>query len=109
DAHFGEAILHADGADGEAGVDAAVEIHRADRAGIPAPGRAFVILDELHRPELWRTGDGDGPGMGEERIERVEAGAQHALDMIDGVEQLRVGLDLASRQNLDRAGDADAR
>src|SRR6185295_5894664 len=56
DAHLGETILHADGADGEAGVDAAVEIHRTDRAGIPAPRRTLVILDELHRTEFWRAG-----------------------------------------------------
>ena len=87
DAHFGETILHADGADGQAGIDAAVEIHRADRAGIPAPRRALVILDELHRPQFWRAGHRHRPGMGEEGIERVEARPQHAFDMVDGMEQ----------------------
>ena len=88
DADFGKAVLHADGADGQAGVDAAVEIDGADRAGVPAPRRALVILDELHRPQFWRARHGHGPGMGEESIQRVKAGAQHALDMIDGVKQL---------------------
>src|SRR3954465_11080930 len=87
DAHLREALLHPDGADGEAGVDAAVEIHRSDRAGIPAARRALVILDELHRPEFWSAGDGDGPGMGEERIKRIEPWTQHAFDMVDGVEE----------------------
>ena len=49
-AHLGKTVLHADGADSEPGVDAAIEIDAADRAGVPAPRRAFVVLDELHRP-----------------------------------------------------------
>ena len=36
-------------------------------------------------------------------------GAEPALDVVDGVEELRVGLDLPSRQHLDRAGHADPR
>ncbi len=88
DPHLGEAILHPDGADGEPGIDAAVEIHRADRAGIPAPRRALVILDELHRPQFRRAGHRHRPGVGEERIERVKARPQDTLDMIDGVKQL---------------------
>ena len=88
DAHFGQAILHADGADGQPGIDAAVEIHRADRAGIPAPRRTLIVLDELHGPQFRRTGHRDRPGMGQEGVERIEARSQHAFDMIDGMEQL---------------------
>src|SRR5262249_13483991 len=109
DPHLGKAVLHPDGADGQTRVDAAVEIDAADRTRIPASRRALMVLDELHRPELWRSGHRHGPRMGKERIERVEARPQHAFDMIDGVEQLRVGLDLSPRQHLDRTGYADAR
>ncbi len=47
-----------------------------------------MVLDELHRPKLWRAGHGHGPGVGEEGIERVKTRTQHALDMVDGVKQL---------------------
>ena len=50
DPHLGKAVLHPDGADRQPGIDAAVEIHRTDRAGIPTPRRALIVLDELHRP-----------------------------------------------------------
>src|SRR4029079_9648340 len=88
DPHFGEPILHPDGADGEPGVDAAVEIDRPDRTGIPAARRTLIVRDELHRPHSPSTGHRHRRGMGQERIERVEAGAQHAFDMIDGMKQL---------------------
>src|SRR3981189_192964 len=48
--HLSKTILHPDGADGQTGIDAAVEIHGADRAGVPAPRRTLIVLDELHRP-----------------------------------------------------------
>ena len=50
DPHLGEAVLHPDGADGDPGVDAAVEGDDADGAGVPAPRRALMVLDELHGP-----------------------------------------------------------
>ena len=81
----------------------------AERAGVPAPRRAFIVLDELDRPVLRRAGHRHRPCVGEERIERIEAGPQNALDMIDGVKQLRIGLDLPPRENFDRSRHADAR
>jgi len=33
-----------------------------------------MVLDELHRPQFRRAGHCHRPGMGEEGIERVEAG-----------------------------------
>ena len=47
--------------------------------------------------------------MGQESIQRIETGPQHAFDMVDSVEQFRIGLDLPPRQHLDRAGNADPR
>ena len=88
DPHLGQPVLHPDGADGQPRVDAAVEIDRADGAGIPAPRRALIVLDELHRPQFWRAGHRHRPGMGEEGVQRVETRPQYAFDMIDGMEQL---------------------
>src|SRR5246500_1612144 len=52
-----------------------------------SPRRALVILDELHCPQFRCSGHRHRPGMGEERVQRIEARTQHALDVIDGVEQ----------------------
>ncbi len=68
-----------------------------------------MVLDELHGPRLGRAGDRDGPHVGEEGVEGVELGAQPALDVVDGVDEAGVELDLAAADDLDRAGDADAR
>ena len=68
-----------------------------------------MVFDELHRPQLWGAGHGHSPCMGEETVQGIETGTQHALNMVDGVEQLRIGFDLPPRQHLDRAGLAHAR
>ena len=67
----------------------------ADRTPVPAPRRALVVLDELDGMPLRCPGDGDSPGVGEEAVERVVTFAQPPLDMVDGVDQPRVNLDLA--------------
>ncbi len=103
------AVADLRGAQGEAGVHGPVEAEVADGAAVPAPGGRLVVLDELHRPGLGRPGDGDGPHVGEEGVEGVEPGAQAALDVVDGVDEAGVHLDLAAADDLDGAGDADAR
>ena len=47
--------------------------------------------------------------MGEKRVERIKTGPQHAFDVVHGVKQFRVGLDLPPRENLDGSGNADPR
>ena len=64
---------------------------------------------KLHGPEFRRAGDGDRPGMRQERVEGVHAFAQPALDMVDGVDQARIHLDLAAADDAHRARLADAR
>ena len=49
-------------------------------------GVSLVVLDELHRPGLRCAGDRHRPHVGEERVERVEAWPQPALDVVDGVD-----------------------
>src|SRR5690606_14551874 len=44
-----------------------------------------------------------------EGVQRVEPGPQPPLDVVDGVDEPRVELDLAAADDLDGAGDADAR
>ena len=106
-ADLGQAVLDAHGSKGEAGVHVTIEQNSADGAAIPGTGRLFVILDELHRPTLGGAGHGDGPGMRQERIERIHVGAQNALDMVHRVDQARVHFDLAAADHLDRTWHAN--
>ena len=68
-----------------------------------------MILDELHGPGFRGAGHRDGPHVGQERVERVEPGPQPALDVVDGVDEAAVHLDLPSADHPDRAGHADPR
>ena len=108
-AHLGDAVLHADGAQREAGVEVAVEADEADGAAVPGARRALVVLDELHRPRLRRARHGHRPGVGEEGVERVEAGQEPPFDVVDGVDQPRVHLDLAAADDPHAPGHADPR
>jgi hypothetical protein len=91
---LGDAVLHPNGPEREAGVEVAVEADHAHRTAVPRARRALVVLDELHRPRLGRSGDGDRPRVGQKRVERVELVAQAPFHVIDGVDQARVHLDL---------------
>ena len=93
--HLGDPVLDPHGAQREAGVHVAVESQIPDRASVPAPRRVLVVLDELDCVLLRRPGDRDRPRMGEEAVERVVTFAQPSLDVVDGVDQSRVHLDLA--------------
>src|SRR5579864_876627 len=74
-ADLADPVFHADRAQGEAGVHVAVEGQPADGAAIPAARRALLLLNKADRPELWRSGYGDSPGVAEEPVERVKFGA----------------------------------
>ena len=63
---------------------------------VPAPRRTFVVFDELDRVLLRRPGDGDRPSVGEEAVERVIALSEPAFDVVHGVDEPRVHLDLAA-------------
>src|SRR5690606_3106994 len=105
----GHAVPDLGGAQSQAGVHGAVEADEPDGAAVPAAGGGLVVLDELHGPGLGGAGDGDGPHVGEEGVQRVEPGPQPPLDVVDGVDEPRVELDLAAADDLDGAGDGDAR
>ena len=109
DAHLGGAVLDPDGAEGEPGIEVAVEAEEPDRAAVPGAGRPLVVLDELHGPRLRRPRDGDRPRVREEGVERVELGTEPPLHVIHGVDESRVHLDLAAADHPHAARDADAR
>ena len=108
-ANLGPAAGDPDRPERKPGIHVAVEAERADRAAIPAAGRFLVVLDELHGRKFGRAGDGDGPHVGQKGVEPVEARAQPALDMIDGVDQPGIHFDLAAPDYPDAARRADAR
>ena len=83
-------------------------MHHADRAAVPGARALLVLFDEAHRPEFRRAGNGHRPGMAEEGVEGVHAFAQPALDMVDGVDEARIHLDLAPADDAHRARLADA-
>src|SRR5713226_6225268 len=68
-----------------------------------------MIFDELHRPRLGRTGHGHRPGMRQESIKSIELLAQMTFDMIDGVNEPRIHLNLSAADHTHAAGLADAR
>ena len=91
------------GAQRQPGIHRAVEADLADGPAVPAARGLLVVLDELHGPGLRRAGHGDRPHVGEERVERVEAGPQPALDVVHGVDEAAVHLDLPPADDPDRA------
>ena len=92
--HLRRPVADVHGAQGQPGVHVPVEPDHPDRAPVPAPHGLLVVLDELHCGELGRAGHGDRPGVGEEAVERVEAVPEPPLDVIDGMDEARVHLDL---------------
>src|SRR5690606_31635768 len=104
-----DAPPQADRTQREAGVEVAVEADDADRPAVPGARRLLLVFDALNGRRFGGAGDGDRPGVGEEGVERVEAGAQLALHVIDGVDEARVELDLPAPDPAHRARLADAR
>ena len=83
-------------------------MHHADRTAIPGARALFVVLDETHRPEFRRAGDGDRPGMAEEGIKTVHVLAQAAFNVVNRVDEARIHLDLTPPDDAHRARLADA-
>ena len=61
----------------------------------------------FHGGAFWCAGNGDGPAMGQERIQRIKPITQPAFDMINRVDQARIHFDLTSAQNTDAARFTD--
>mmetsp|Transcript_37491 Transcript_37491/g.79876 ORF Transcript_37491/g.79876 Transcript_37491/m.79876 type:complete len:371 (+) Transcript_37491:484-1596(+) len=107
--HLGNAALDVDSAQSQAGVEAAVKADHAHSAAVPVTRGLLLFLDKLDGPGLGRAGHRHRPRVHEEGVERVETLSQVALDVVDGVDQPRVHLDLAPADDRDRAGAADTR
>mmetsp|Transcript_78452 Transcript_78452/g.188094 ORF Transcript_78452/g.188094 Transcript_78452/m.188094 type:complete len:302 (-) Transcript_78452:857-1762(-) len=106
---FCHAFLDAHCAQGEAGIEVPVKGHVAHGGPIPAPLGWLHLLHELHGPGLGCPTHRHGPGVHQKRVDRIELGAQVALNMIDRVNQLAVELDLSPPNDLYAAVLADSR
>ena len=107
-AHFRHAVLDADRTQRQTGIHVAVEADHANRAAIPDPWAALVLLDKAHGPKLWRAGHGNRPGMAQKGVKRIHVRAQAALDVVHRVDEARIHLDLPPTDDPDRTRLADA-
>ena len=105
----GDSVLQVHGSDGDASVDVAVERQQSERAAVPAAWILLQIFHGLGRRLLGSAGHGDGPHLGQESVERIEALVEDSLNVIHGVEQPRIALDQPAADHFYRAGRADAR
>lgn len=65
--------------EGRGNAAAAIWPHHADGAAVDAPGLAFQLTDELHRPHLGRTGDRSAREQGSKHIWQPQATAGAGL------------------------------
>lgn len=64
------------------------------------PEASARLLDELHGPSLRGAADRDGPHVAQEGVEGVELRAEVALDVVHGVDEPAVHLDLPAADDL---------
>mmetsp|Transcript_95878 Transcript_95878/g.266337 ORF Transcript_95878/g.266337 Transcript_95878/m.266337 type:complete len:241 (-) Transcript_95878:1303-2025(-) len=93
----------------QAGVQVPVEGDVPNGGAVPAALRGLHLLDELHGPDLGSAAHRHCPRVHEEGVDRVELGAEVALDVVHRVDELAVHLDLAPPEQLDGPVLADPR
>src|SRR5262249_16721848 len=98
-----DAVLHDGGAEHDAGVHGAVGGEVADGAAVDAAALGLQLLDDLHRPNLGRAGDGAGGKAGHQRAHGVVLRIDLAIDVGDDVHDVGVVLDDVALGDLDRA------
>ena len=100
-------VVDHDRADGDAGVERAVEAGVADGAGVRAAAHRLELVDELHRAHLGRARDGACREAGRQHVRGAPLadGARHARH---DVHDVAVALDLGEAVHADRAGVRNA-
>jgi hypothetical protein len=91
--HMQLAVLDDGRTDRDRQIHIPIEAEVTDRTGVDAALDRFKFVDDLHRPHLWRAGDGSGGKSGLEHIKRVKLGPQPGLDIRNDVHHVRVTLD----------------
>ena len=94
-------------ADDDAEVGRAVAADPAERTGVRAPRGRLDLLDDLHRPQLGRSGHRAGREQRAQRAHGADVVAEPAAHRRDELVHRRVGLDLHQRRHLDGADLAD--
>ncbi len=91
-------------ADGDAGVERAIEPEVTDRARVRAALIRLELGDALHRADLGRAGDRTGRKTCAERVERVELRIELTLDDRRQMHHVGEAVDPHELLNLYRAG-----
>mmetsp|Transcript_100904 Transcript_100904/g.291828 ORF Transcript_100904/g.291828 Transcript_100904/m.291828 type:complete len:455 (-) Transcript_100904:1059-2423(-) len=104
---LGNAVVDANGPQGQAGVQVPIEGDMSHGGAIPPALRLLLLLDKLHRPCLRRAADCDRPHVAQKCIQGVELWTQVALDVVHGVDESAIHLDLPPTDDLHRAVLAD--
>src|SRR3989454_2362471 len=94
--------------DRDAGVETAVEPDVAHRAGVWTAPVRLELGDALHGPDLRRAGDRPRREARAERIERVEAGGELAVDDGREMHHVREAVDTHELAHADRARTRDS-
>src|SRR5579862_1657643 len=106
--HDHRLILDHGGAQHDAGIHAAIAGEITDRAAIEIAPLGLELVDDLHRAHLGRAREGAGRETGEQRVERVIAWIDPALDMRADMHDMAVALDHELLGDMNRADLRDA-
>ena len=104
----GPAVLDHHRADVDRGIEVAVPGEVADRAAVGAALVRLELVDDLHRPHLWRPGERPGRKGRAQHVHRADPLPEPARDLADDVQHVRVGLDDHQLIDRDAAVLADA-
>src|SRR5688500_17099259 len=96
-----------DRADGDAGVEVAVEGEVRDRTGVGPTTRFLEAIDQFHGPDLRRAAHGAGGKTGQKRVEWRAVLAQRRVDIGDEMHDVAVAFDVAEVPDFDGATRRD--
>ena len=86
-------VAHADGADGDAGIEVAGEVGGEDGAGVDAAGRRLELVDDLPGAHLRRARHGPGGEAGTEDVQGAQPLPQPPFHLAHQVHHVGVPFD----------------
>ena len=98
-----DAVFNNGGAQADAGIHAAIGGEIADAATIDAAPVGFEFLNDFHRTDFWRAGQGAGREAGDKSVERIKAFVQLALNVGHDVHDMAEAFDTEAFGDFHRA------